>query len=108
MTGPVPETLGAIIGAARRVEHARWIRVRIPAGALEVSPVIHYEYFGPNGERRSQVLDESQAAKQIGGRALIGFTVVQRYVGTRPDAEDVSLLYFQSEVTGKVWAVYYS
>jgi hypothetical protein len=68
---------------------------------------VTYEYFGPHGERRTVELDESQAAKQIGDRVMVGFTCIQRHTES-PDGSLVMVVYFQSEVTGSVWALYYA
>ena len=67
----------------------------------------HYEYFGPQGQRRTKILAAPVAARSIGERAMMGFPLVQRHVRTPTDTPDVSLVYFQSEATGVVWAVYY-
>jgi hypothetical protein len=68
---------------------------------------VTYEYFGPHGGRRTVELNESQASQRIGERVMIGFTCIQRYTES-PDGTMITVVYFQSEITGSVWALYYS
>lgn len=66
--------------------------------------MMQYEHLGD--KRRSVTLSELEAAQMIGGRILCGFDVVQRWVRSR-SGQRVQVTYFQSEITGKVWAVYF-
>lgn len=63
-----------------------------------------YQYLGD--KRRSAELSDSEAARMIGERILFGFDVVQRWVRGR-GGQHVQVTYFQSSITGKVWAVYF-
>lgn len=70
--------------------------------------MIEYTYFPPDptlDERRSVLMDEAEAHRMIGDRALMGFDLVQRFFRD-PDDRWTHLVYFQSEVTGHVWALY--
>lgn len=67
--------------------------------------MIQYEHFSPEGDRRSERLGDDEAARLIGGRALAGFRMVQRFVES-PDG-DFYVIYFQSDITGRVWSVFY-
>lgn len=67
---------------------------------------MRYEHFGHDGQRRSEEIDERDAALVIGQRALAGFKVVQRFVET-PDGESVFVTYFQTDILGNVWALYF-
>lgn len=66
----------------------------------------HYEHFSPQGERKSGLITEEEASAMIGRRVLTSFPVVQRFVRD-PEGDHFFLTYFQSDVTGSVWAVYY-
>jgi hypothetical protein len=68
---------------------------------------VTYEYFGPHGERRTAVQDEREGAQRIGERVMVGFPCVHRYTES-PDGGLVTVVYFQAEVTGSVWALYYT
>lgn len=68
-------------------------------------PKIHHEYFGPRGERRSEVLDAAVASKVIGDRVLIGFPMWTRDVEAA-DGSCRMVVVFQSEITGSVWGVF--
>jgi hypothetical protein len=68
--------------------------------------MISYEYFGPWGQRRSEVIDYDRAARMIGNRVLIGFPFFQRHIET-PSGETLLVAYFRSDITGKVWALYF-
>lgn len=67
---------------------------------------VTYEYFSPDGGRRSDSLTDQEGAQRIGQRVMVGFPCVHRYVDA-PDGSLVTMIYFQSEVTGSVWALYY-
>ncbi len=67
---------------------------------------MQYEYFGPQGQRRSEMLADPLAEKRIGERVVIGFDVVHRHLED-VKGEPFTLVYFQSDITGKVWAVYH-
>lgn len=66
---------------------------------------MQYEYFGPQGERRSREFTDQEAAESVGDRVICGFDVVQRDINAR--GQQLQIIYFQSEVTGKVWALYF-
>ena len=66
---------------------------------------VKYEYFGPHGERRSVEMDDREGAQSIGERVAVGFPCVHRRAES-PDGSPVTVVYFQSDVTGAVWAVY--
>ena len=70
--------------------------------------MIEYVYFAPdaNSAHTSKITDE-RARQMIGDRVLMGFDLVQRGFTDR-DGKWLSLSYFQSEITGHVWAVYYA
>lgn len=67
---------------------------------------MQYEYFGRNGDNASRTISEDQAIRSIGLRVLVGFPVTSRTVEA-PDGRYVGVTYFQSEVSGNVWALYY-
>jgi hypothetical protein len=67
---------------------------------------MRYEYFGPDGRRRSETYDDQTAAQRIGERVMIGFDMTHRYVDA-PDGSVTSVTYFQSEITGNAWAIYF-
>lgn len=69
---------------------------------------IQYVYFSPDGSRREQVLSYERARKMIGDRVLTGFEMVARYVDCQDGSDAMTIVYFQSDVTGRVWALYYS
>lgn len=68
--------------------------------------MVQYEWFGPDGQRRSSAYDEREASSSIGNRVTIGFPVSQRHFES-PSGESVWVVFFQSDVTGDVWAVYF-
>lgn len=67
---------------------------------------MRYEYFGPQGQRRSIEYTDSSGYRRIGERIATGFDMWQRFEES-PKGELVTIVAFQSEVTGKVWALYY-
>lgn len=64
------------------------------------------EYFGPRGQRSSRVLAQRAGALEIGERVMLGFDMIHRRVET-PDGETLSVTYFQSDIKGDVWALYF-
>jgi hypothetical protein len=66
----------------------------------------HYEYFGPQGARRSTTLDSDTVSKIVGDRVLMGWEVTTRWFAD-PDGEYFWLTYFQSDITGNVWCLLY-
>lgn len=64
---------------------------------------IHYVHLGE--PRRDMVISREAAERQIGQRVMIGFPLWSRYV-VSPSGERFIVTAFQSDVTGKVWAVY--
>lgn len=70
--------------------------------------MFEYVYFAPDADSaRVSELTRERAARMIGDRILMGFGLVQQGFTDR-DGEWVFLSYFQSEITGHVWAVYYA
>lgn len=69
----------------------------------EGSHSIHYVHLGT--VRRDMFISREAAERQIGQRVMIGFTLWHRYV-VSPIGERFIVTAFQSDVTGKVWAVY--
>lgn len=67
--------------------------------------MINCTHISPEGEITERVIESRDAALMIGDRVLIGFNVVQRYIDT-PDGSHEPITYFQSDVTGAVWAIY--
>jgi len=67
---------------------------------------IHYEYFGPGGQRATRTLTPEGAAINIGDRVLAGFEVVTRFLYDR-NGGTYRVTYFQSGITGRVWSVFY-
>lgn len=67
--------------------------------------MINYTHISPEGKITERVIEEHDAARMIGDRVLIGFNVAQRYIDT-PGGSHEPVTYFQSDVTGAVWAVY--
>lgn len=71
--------------------------------------MIRYVYFSPEGKYRSRILSDAEAARSVGERVLLGCEMHQRRVATPLPGKfpDTPLVYFQSDVSGKVWAFYY-
>lgn len=69
---------------------------------------MQYVYFAPGSvtATRTVELSEPEAERVIGNRVLLGFHVVQQCFQT-PSGEYAAMIYFQSEVTGSIWAVYH-
>jgi hypothetical protein len=67
---------------------------------------IHYEYFGPGGQRATRTLTPNTAALRVGERVLLGFEVVCRFLTDR-NGDRYQITYFQSAISGRVWALYY-
>lgn len=67
-----------------------------------------YVYIDPDVSVRPLVRDlpDKVAKQHIGQRVGTGFPVVQRFVMDR-HGELFSLVYFQSDADGHVWAIYY-
>lgn len=66
--------------------------------------MIQYEHIG--GNRRSATMTDIAAEASIGGRIMSGFECWQDYV-VDPNGHKFSLVVFQNEVTGNVWAIYF-
>lgn len=66
--------------------------------------MVNYTHISLYGEITEKVIEARDAARMIGDRVLIGFNVVQRYIDTSDGREPIT--YFQSDVTGAVWAIY--
>ena len=64
----------------------------------------NYTHISPEGEITERAVEARDAARMIGDRVLIGFNVVQRYIDT-PKGSHEPITYFQSDVTGAVWAI---
>lgn len=67
--------------------------------------MVNYTHISPEGKITEKVIKHHAAARMIGDRVLIGFNVVQRYIDT-PNGSHEPITYFQSDVTGAVWAIY--
>lgn len=67
---------------------------------------MHYEFFGPIGGRRSVEMTEEDALRSIGERVANGFESHVRFLES-PDGKFVTVVWFQSDVLGEVWAVYH-
>lgn len=68
--------------------------------------MVHYEWFGPQGQRRSDEMSDEHAERSIGARVMIGFDVVQRSWSDE-NGDHVWVVYCQSDFDGRVWAVYF-
>ncbi len=64
--------------------------------------MIQYENFGPNGERRSELMTEERGTQVAGQTIMLGWPVVQRYVEDR-DGQMISVVTFMTDTSGEVW-----
>lgn len=67
---------------------------------------MQYVHVDPDGNVTEREITQEAAILQIGERVMIGFPLVQRYVEGL-DGSTTSVNYFQSDVTGRIWALYY-
>lgn len=68
-----------------------------------------YEYLPSEGSarpRRSEVMSDSEAEREIGHRVMSGFGASHRMFESS-SGEFVSVVYFQSKFVGNVWSIYY-
>lgn len=66
---------------------------------------VRYEYFGPEGERRSHEYDHEAAQRIVGSRAMTGWPVTHRWVDG-VDESSLSVTWFTGH-GGRVWSLLY-